>query len=265
MNAEELMKDLVKWVEQVADFQRSRKEQQQQLIVAAKEHELDYVTDVDIASEEMLIGRIKAKYPGHSILTEERGLLNPGSDYLWVIDPIDGTTNFIHGFPLSSISVGVQYKGITQAGIVLAPWLGMTFQAVRGGGAYLNGHRVRVSRTDELRHSLLGTGFPAGDSRPQVNLPYFHKMVSRVSGIRRTGSAALDLCFVAASFLDGYWEFGLNEWDICAGAFLVREAGGKVIQTDVDGQPLLVCGNPGLAERLQVELLEHNGIYSESR
>ncbi|MDF2925790.1 MAG: inositol monophosphatase [Paenibacillaceae bacterium] len=256
MNAKQMMNDLEEWMKQVADLQRNGR--QRQLDILAKEHEMDFVTDVDMASEEMLITFIGEKYPGHSILTEERGFIDKGSDYLWVIDPIDGTTNYIHGFPMSSISVGLRYKGLTQAGMVHAPWLAMTFKAIRGQGAYLNGERIQVSRTDQLQHSLLGTGFPAGGNLPIVNLAYFEKMLGKVSGIRRTGSAALDLCFVAASFLDGYWEFDLKEWDMCAGAFIAEEAGGKVLQLDMSRHSLLICGNPFLTDILHDHLLEHN-------
>ncbi|WP_176475472.1 MULTISPECIES: inositol monophosphatase family protein [Paenibacillus] len=255
MNVEQWMKDMEEWGEQVAAFQRETK-REQQLKVSTKGHEMDFVTNVDLKSEDMLVQRISEKYPDHSILTEERGLIDKQSDYLWVIDPIDGTTNFIHGFPMSSISVALQYKGITQAGIVYAPWMAMKFSAIRERGAYLNGERIAVSQTCELRHSLLATGFPAGDSQSTVNLAYFNRMIRKVSGIRRTGSAALDLCFVAASFLDGYWEFDLSDWDMCAGALIAKEAGAIVLNKDMDNHRLLICCNPRIFDVLQAGLLE---------
>lgn len=253
MHMDEWVRRLEGWMEEVASYQR---EARRHMTVAEKEHELDYVTNIDVKSEEMLISRISEAYPDHSILTEERGLLDRGSDYLWVIDPIDGTTNFIHGFPMWCISVGLQYKGITQFGLVYAPSLNMRFSAERNKGAFLNGERIEVSRTAELRNSLLSTGFPAGSSKPNPNLPYFKAVIGEVSGIRRTGSAALDLCFVAVSYLDGYWEFNLNAWDICAGLLIVEEAGGRVKHTGLEGHSLLVCGNPGICDLLQARLME---------
>lgn len=259
MNWDELMNDMEEWVEQAAAFQRNAK-RHHHLQVTAKEHELDFVTDVDVQSEEMLINHISEKYPDHSILSEERGLIDRSGDFLWVIDPLDGTTNFIHGFPMSSISVALQHKGVTQAGMVYAPWLAMKFKAIRNRGAYFNGERTEVSRTGDLKHSLLATGFPSGNSRAGTNLAQFNKMVGKVSGIRRTGSAALDLCFVAASFLDGYWEFGLKDWDMCAGALIAQEAGGRVERMDMNNQTLLICGNPGIFDLLQAGLLEQQQL-----
>lgn len=264
MNVDEWMNDMEEWGEQVAAFQRETK-RQHQLKITTKEHEMDFVTNVDVKSEDMLINRITEKYPDHSILTEERGLIDKQSDYMWVIDPIDGTTNFIHGFPMSSISVALQYKGITQAGIVYAPWLEMKFSAIRDRGAYLNGERIVVSQTTELKHSLLSTGFPAGNDQSMVNLAYFNKMITKVSGIRRTGSAALDLCFVAASFLDGYWEFNLSDWDMCAGALIAKEAGAKVQNIDMDNHRLLICGNPCIFDLLQAGLFDKEEIQQTGR
>ncbi|WP_442602429.1 inositol monophosphatase family protein [Paenibacillus sp. KN14-4R] len=259
MNMDDLMKDIEGWVEQVAVFQRNAI-QCNHIQVTTKAHDTDFVTDVDVKSEEILIQCIHEKYPHHSILTEERGFLDRNSDYLWVIDPIDGTTNFIHGFPMSSISIALQHKGITQAGMVYCPWLNMKFHAIRSGGAYYNGKRMQVSGTSELKHSLLTTGFPSKQGEQPINLEYFNKMIGKVSGIRRTGSAALDLCFVAASFFDGYWEFDLNDWDICAGVLIAEEAGGKVLRMDIHHHSLLICSNPHMLDALKAALVEKEGI-----
>lgn len=259
MNLELVIQEIGQWVDQVAAFQRQAAELSH-MGVQVKRDETDYVTDIDLQSEEMLIDLIRSRYPDHSILTEERGKLDGDADYLWLIDPIDGTTNFIHGFPLSSISIALQHHGISVAGMVHCPGLDMRFQATRGGGAYLNGRRLEVSSTNELKHSLLSTGFPNGLGKQALNLPYFNRMLGKVSGIRRTGSAALDLCFVAASYFDGYWEFDLNAWDMCAGALIAEEAGGKVQRTNIDGHALTLCCNPNLWEVLHKELLEPEEI-----
>jgi len=255
INLNEAMKQVEVWVELTAAYQQEAL-LQQQLQVQTKSHATDYVTDVDLKSEEILIGCIHDNYPDHSILTEERGLLDRQSDYLWVIDPIDGTTNFIHGFPLSSISIALQFKGVTVLGMVYSPWLAMKFYAIKEQGAYLNGKRISVSQTSDLNSSLLATGFPGAGSSEYMNLAYFSKMISKVSGIRRTGSAALDLCFVAASFFDGYWEFDLNDWDICAGALIAEEAGGKLQQLEVEQHSLMICSNGHIQQLLQGSLLE---------
>lgn len=259
LNLNDVMNEIEQWVELTAAYQREAL-QHQQLQVQTKAYDTDFVTDVDLKSEEILIKCIHETYPEHSILTEERGMLDRQSDYLWVIDPIDGTTNFIHGFPMSSISIALQVKGVTQAGMVYSPWLAMKFYAIKGEGAFLNGKRINVSRTSELKISLLATGFPGAGSREHINLVYFSHMISKVSGIRRTGSAALDLCFVAASYFDGYWEFDLNDWDICAGALIAEEAGGRLLQTKVGQHSLTICCNGQMLETLQRSLLEPQEI-----
>lgn len=254
MNFEDVMNDMEEWAEQAAAcLQNAARHRLFQ--VRTKAADTDFVTDADLRSEEIIIGGIRAKYPHHSILTEERGLIDRNSEYRWVIDPIDGTTNFIHGFPMFSISIAIQHKGVTVAGLVYSPALGMKFTAVRHRGAYLNGNRIRVSQTNDLESCLLATGFPNDRRRRTFHLAYFNHMTGKVSGIRRTGSAALDLCFVAASFLDGYWEFDLNDWDMCAGALIAEEAGGQVRRMDVDRHSLLLCGNLRIVDALQDGLL----------
>ncbi|MFS0722848.1 inositol monophosphatase family protein [Paenibacillus sp. 1P07SE] len=251
---EDVLHHMGAWTEQVAAYQKQAA-QARDFNVRSKGLETDFVTDVDLKSEDMLIRLIRRHYPDHGILGEENGRMDGSSDYVWLVDPLDGTTNYIHGFPLSAQSIALQHKGITVAGMVYAAGLDMKFWAVRESGAYLNGKRVHVSQTRDLKHSLLATGFPNDCSRHQLNLPYFAKMTGQVSGIRRTGSAALDLCFVAASYLDGFWEFDLNDWDTGAGALIVEEAGGMVERLQLDDHPLLVCGNKRLTPLLQQALL----------
>lgn len=255
LNLNDVLKNIEVWVEQVAEFQRSVL-QHKQLHVLTKAYDTDFVTNADLKSEEILVQGIRDKYPEHSILTEEQGLLEGHSDFQWVIDPIDGTTNFIHGFPVYSISIALQLNGITKVGLVYAPLLAMKFYAIKGQGAYLNGKRILVSKTSELGHGLLATGFPGAGSEEQYNLAYFNRMISKVAGIRRTGSAALDLCFVAASFFDGYWEFNLNEWDLCAGELIAEEAGGRLLRTKVEEHSLVICSNERMIDVLHSSLLE---------
>lgn len=188
----------------------------------------DFVTNVDRASEQEIIKVIHKAYPSHSILAEESGH-SAGDDYCWVIDPLDGTMNFIHGFPHFSISVALKYKERYEVGVVYDPIRQDLFTALRGRGARLNDRRIRVSQCQRLEQALLGTGFPFRlKDHLKTYLNSFETIFNSVSGIRRAGSAALDLAYVAAGKLDGFWEFGLGEWDHAAGALLVQEAGGFV-------------------------------------
>lgn len=254
MILEKILKDVDNWIGKVAEFQMKAIHNKDYKI-SIKDSDINLVTDIDIKSEEMLIEFIKRKYPNHSILSEESGINNYDSEYMWVIDPIDGTTNFIHGFPMFSISVALKYKDITRLGIVYAPMLNMKFNAIRGKGAYLNGEKIVVSKTSDLKNSLISTGFPYNRMDENINLKYFNKIVNKISGIRRTGSAAVDLCLVAASFLDGYWEFNLNEWDICAGTLILEEAKGKITHLNEYGNRLTVCGNVRIHDLLIESLL----------
>ena len=193
----------------------------------------DFVTEVDRASEKIIIGAIRKAYPDHAILAEESGD-HAGNDYQWIIDPLDGTTNYLHGFPQFSISIAVQHRGELVAAVVHDPLRDETFTAHKGGGAYLNEHRIRVSKRKDLHGALLGTGIPYRDQRFVDN--YFGMMKALIrdaAGVRRPGSAALDFAWLAAGRIDGFWELGLARWDFAAGALLVQEAGGVV--TDLSG------------------------------
>jgi len=193
----------------------------------------DFVSDADRAAEQAIIGTIRRHYPEHTILAEESGQ-EGDSDHVWVIDPLDGTTNYLHGFPVFSVSIGVTVKGRLEHGVVYDPLRQEIFSASRGQGAQLDGRKIRVSRCASLERSLLGTGFPYRDSNKAVD-PYLRMLVNAIEnteGIRRAGSAALDLCYVACGRLDGYWETGLSIWDLAAGTLIVREAGGIVSGLD---------------------------------
>ncbi|AOE83729.1 inositol-phosphate phosphatase [Pseudomonas sp. TCU-HL1] len=194
----------------------------------------DYVTEVDRAAELCIVQALRKAYPNHGILGEEGGLLEgkgEGADYLWIIDPLDGTTNFIRGVPHYAVSIACKYKGRLEHAVVLDPVRQEEFTASRGRGAALNGRRLRVSPRKSLEGALLGTGFPFRDSQLDNldnYLGMFRSLVGQTAGIRRAGSASLDLAYVAAGRFDAFWEFGLSEWDMAAGALLVQEAGGLV-------------------------------------
>jgi len=193
----------------------------------------DFVSEVDRSAEQAIIQVIKKSYPDHAILAEESGT-HPGNDYQWIIDPLDGTTNYLHGSPHFSISIALKYRGELEQGVVYDPIREEMFTASKGTGAYLNDHRIRVTARPNLKGALLGTGFPFRDQRHMdAYLGMFKDLSKETAGIRRPGSAALDFAYVAAGRLDGFWELGLAEWDFAAGALIVREAGGTV--TDLAG------------------------------
>jgi myo-inositol-1(or 4)-monophosphatase len=193
----------------------------------------DYVSDADREAEREVIETIHKHYPDHAILAEESGPSGE-SDTLWIIDPLDGTTNYLHGFPVFCVSIGVQVSGRMEHAVVYDPMRQELFTASRGEGAQLDGRRIRVSGQAQLERALIGTGFPFRQA-PQELSPYLkmlEKVVQNTSGVRRPGAAALDLCYVAAGRLDGFWETGLAPWDLAAGSLIIREAGGIVSGLD---------------------------------
>jgi myo-inositol-1(or 4)-monophosphatase len=189
----------------------------------------DYVSDVDYKAEKAIIDVIHKHYPEHAILAEESGA-HGDSDTVWIIDPLDGTTNYLHGFPVFSVSIGVQVNGRLEHAVVYDPMREELFTASRGEGAQLDGHKIRVSGNKDLENSLIGTGFPYRQLDDDIG-PYLSmlgKVIRNSSGVRRPGSAALDLCYVACGRLDGFWETGLKSWDLAAGTLIIREAGGII-------------------------------------
>ena len=189
----------------------------------------DFFSEVDIKAEQAIINTILKAYPDHSILAEESGSHEGSEEYVWIIDPLDGTSNYLHGFPFFAVSIALKIKNRIEHGVVYDPLRHEYFAASRGRGARLNDRRIRVSKQTQLGSSLLGTGFSGRDSAlNQKYLPTFEALVGKCAGMRRTGSAALDLAYVASGRLDGFWEFGLKPWDIAAGTLLIREAGGLV-------------------------------------
>jgi myo-inositol-1(or 4)-monophosphatase len=189
----------------------------------------DFVTDVDRMAEQAIIQVIRKHYPDHAILAEESGQLKGNEEYLWIIDPLDGTTNFLHGFPQFAVSIALQFRGKLDQAVIYDPISQELYTASRGSGAQLNGRRIRVTNRKTLDGALLGTGFPF--KRQELLDTYlctFKALSANTAGIRRPGSAALDLAYVAAGRMDGFWEFDLKPWDMAAGALLVMEASGKV-------------------------------------
>jgi myo-inositol-1(or 4)-monophosphatase len=216
----------------------------------------EFVTQVDHAAEAVIIDTIRARYPDHAFLAEERGA-DGESDHVWIIDPLDGTTNFVHGFPVFAVSIALELRGQLEVGVVYDPMRQELFTAMRGGGAQLDGRRIRVGNRSALDGSLMGTGFPyrANARWMDTYLEMLRRVLGHTAGIRRPGAAALDLAYVAAGRLDGFWEFGLQPWDLAAGVLLIREAGGIVSELHDDGDFMAtgnVCaGNPKIHDALK--------------
>ncbi len=239
------------------------------IIVRAMEHierlniteksENDFVTEVDKAAEKEIIRTIHNAYPSHAIMAEESGIQGE-SDFQWIIDPLDGTTNYLHGFPQFAVSIALKNKQTIEQAVVYDPLRQELFTASRGRGAHLNDRRIRVTTRRNLDGALLGTGFPFKQQQDlDIYLATFKALFPMTAGIRRAGSAALDLAYVAAGRLDGFWELGLNPWDIAAGALLMEEAGGFI--SDFAGNQNfmdsgnVVAGNPKI-QKLMLELIQ---------
>src|SRR5438270_3993664 len=188
--------------------------------------DFDLVTEADRASERLVVERLRSHFPSHSIVAEEGGGHEGSSGYRWYVDPLDGTTNFAHGYPVYNITMGLERDGEMLVGVVFDPSRQEMFSAERGAGSYLNNRRIRVSAAKGLADSLVSTGFPSRKRHLNVNIHFYHQMAMATHGVRRGGSAAIDLAYVACGRLDAFWEFGLNPWDMAAGTLLVTEAGG---------------------------------------
>ncbi|SCZ55415.1 inositol-1-monophosphatase [Thiohalomonas denitrificans] len=232
----------VRAARQAGNFIARSAEHVDRFTIESKAHN-DFVTEVDRVAEQEIIQVIHKAYPDHAILAEESGRQKAGAEYQWVIDPLDGTTNFLHGFPQFAVSIALQHKGRTEQAVVYNPISQELYTASRGSGAQLNGRRIRVAQRRHLEGALLGTGFPfREEQRLDTYLNTFKILFGEVADIRRAGSAALDLAYVAAGRLDGFWEFGLSPWDMAAGSLLIQEAGG-VITDFAGGDNYLESGN----------------------
>jgi myo-inositol-1(or 4)-monophosphatase len=216
----------------------------------------DLVTEADRASEALIVERLRQHFPGHAILAEE-GSGNAGSsEYRWYVDPLDGTTNFAHSFPVYNVTLALERAGELIAGVIYDPTRDELFSAELGSGSRLNGRPIRVSKTSAIEDSLSATGFPSRKRHQNINVHFYYQLAMLSHGVRRAGAAAIDLAYVACGRLDFFWEFGLNPWDMAAGILLVREAGG--ICTDMRGQPVNLRGPHVLADNgaLHAEVLE---------
>ena len=211
--------------------------------------ELDLVTEADLASERLIIERIKTNYPRHSILAEESGASatadREASEWRWIVDPLDGTTNYAHGYPYFCVSMGLEHKGKLELGVIYDPVRDELFTAERGQGAALNGSRIQVSQSNNLNSALLCTGFPYDVRERSEFARHFTNFIMNAQAVRRDGSAALDLAYVACGRFDGFWEEGLHPWDVAAGVLMIEEAGGRV--THYDGAAFDIYGAPILA------------------
>ncbi len=241
------------------------------IIIRASEHvghiqvdnkeQHDFVTEVDRQAEQEIIKIIKGAYHDHAILAEESGQ-HEGNDYTWIIDPLDGTTNFLHGFPNYAVSIALKNKNNLEVGVIYDPLKNELFTAARGEGATLNNRRIRVTKQASLAGALIGTGFPFKQQQQKyldTYLNMFKAVCTHTSGIRRTGSAAIDLAYLAAGRLDAFWELDQKPWDIAAGVLMVKEAGGVVTDLDFNDQYLksgnIITGNPKM-HQLMYQLLE---------
>ncbi len=213
--------------------------------------EVDLVTEADRASEKLIVERLRARWPQHGIVAEEGTRSETDAEYRWYVDPLDGTTNFAHGYPVFCVSIALaRSDGQLQVGVLYDPTRDELFAAERGQGAKLNGRPIHVSKTKRLAESILGTGFPSHKRHQNPNIFFYHQITLRSHGVRRAGSAALDLANVACGRYDGFWEFNLNPWDTAAGVLLVQEAGGNV--TRFDGSPFRLDSR---------EVLASNGLF----
>ena len=230
--------------------------------IKKKTSSIDLVTNVDIESERLIIKSIQNKFPNHTIVTEESHLEEKNSDFKWIIDPLDGTTNFIHNLPIFAVSIGLQYKNNTVLGVVYNPAADKMFHAINKKGSYLNDKRIFTSSSKTLSESLIATGFPyLHDEKWDLSFSIFKKIYSETQGLRRLGAAALDLCFVAMGRFEGFYEFELKPWDICAGALIVKEAGGKVSDWNGSDYPFSgkrIIASNGFIHNDMVKILNSN-------
>ncbi len=214
---------------------------------------VNLVTDFDRRSQEVIFSHLSSRFPDHDFLAEEDLCEQRGSEFRWIIDPIDGTTNYVHNFPIFCVSIALEWKSTVVCGVIYDPMRGEMFSAISGKGSVMNGHRIQISATEDLDKSLLATGFPYDVRESEVNnIDHFANFATRAQAIRRCGSAALDLCYVACGRFDGFWELKLSPWDVAAGVLIVEESGGRV--SDFQGETASIYGK---------DLLASNGLIHE--
>ncbi len=222
--------------------------------------ESDLVTEADRASERLIVERLRTHFPTHNIVAEEGGGHTSTSEYRWYVDPLDGTTNFAHSFPVYNVTLGLEHRGEMIAGVIFDPTRNEMFTTELGGGAYLNNRRIHVSKAARLEDSLIATGFPSKKRHQNINIHFYYHLAMITHGVRRAGAAAIDLAYVASGRLDAFWEFQLNPWDMAAGILLVKEAGG--LCSDMKGGPSSLHGPHLLADN---GLIHHQlvGVFGE--
>ncbi len=220
--------------------------------VLTKSNEIDFVTEVDKKSEEMILSKIVPLIKDSSVLAEESGLKTTDSDYTWVVDPLDGTTNYVNSFPIYCVSIGLKFKDEPILGVVYAPELDYMFSAIKGEGAFFNDEKIRVSEKEELRASFLASGLPYSKLKDDRFKKYFNSVITKISGFRRGGSAALDICLIAKGVFDIYFEVSISEWDYCAASVIVSEAGGELIKYKnyEKGKDFIISGNKKITTEL---------------
>ncbi len=253
MNLNKSLVEAVSWAREAGAFQKEHFGTA--LTIERKSTQTDLVTEVDKGSEKMILERIRRLYPGHSILAEETGRQAGSSDYCWIVDPLDGTTNYAQGLPIFAVSIALQYKEKSVLGVVYAPMTDQLYTAVVGEGAFLNGRRLHVANKEKLMECVVATGFPYDSaSHPDNNANYASHLIPMLRGLRRMGAAAYDLAQVATGTLDGYWELGLAPWDVAAGTLLVTEAGGVVQPWVGKRGNAVVAGNARIVHQISKEL-----------
>ncbi|NBI07403.1 inositol monophosphatase family protein [Senegalia massiliensis] len=247
--------ELVKeWAYEAGKAQKDNYEKED-LQISTKSSDIDLVTEIDDLSEKIIIKGIKREYPDHDILSEESEFEKTDSDYLWIIDPLDGTTNYAQGLPIFAVSIALEFRGKIVLGVVYNPMLDEMFSAVKGKGTYLNGKEIKIGGKDELIKSVIATGFAYDrNTNENNNISNFSKILPKVRGIRRMGAAAYDLACVACGRLDGYWEFNLKSWDVAAGILIIKEAGGEVVDISGGKNVSIIAGNKKMIKLIEKEI-----------
>ncbi|MBE6066160.1 MAG: inositol monophosphatase [Clostridium lundense] len=267
MNLYEVLENVKLWTREVGKLQLEK--YNSKIKYTSKSTVVDMVTEVDILSEKIIIDKIKSTYPDHAILSEEEGEIKSESEYLWVIDPLDGTNNYLHAFPIFCVSIALKKGEETVLGVIYVPRLDEMFWAIKGEGAFLNDEKIEVAQKGNLEQCILATGFPYDKKiSKHNNVNLFTNIITELQGIRRTGSAAFDLCCVACGRIDGYWELKLGLWDLAAGALIVEEAGGKVMTSYLSKENgemgvNIIAGNEIVVEKVLGKLNEVSNYFNK--
>lgn len=267
VNLYEVLENVKLWTREVGKLQLEK--YNSKVKYTSKSTVVDMVTEVDILSEKIIIDNIKNTYPDHAILSEEEGEIKSESEYLWVIDPLDGTNNYLHAFPIFCVSIALKKGEETVLGVIYVPRLDEMFYAIKGEGAFLNNEKIEVAKKENLEQCILTTGFPYDKKiSKHNNVNLFTNIITELQGIRRTGSAAFDLCCVACGRIDGYWELKLGLWDLAAGALIVEEAGGKVMTSYLNKENgemgvNIIAGNETVVEKVLGKLNEVSNYFNK--